>query len=106
LARQHHKHLYITDWLDKSCSDALNDDLSDIQELIPPTEDMLKRDTSIYDFPDADLESQVSHTTLTPNICTSKFPVFHIYTTTTALNGLSNWKVILLLLHLNILSES
>lgn len=69
----------ITDWLDKLCSDTLNDDLSDTQELIPPSEDvLLKQDTSIYDFPDADL-SQVSHTTLTPDFCTSncKFPVFH-----------------------------
>ena len=68
----------ITDWLDKSCNDTLNNDLSNTQELISPSEDILKRDTSIYDFPDADL-SQVSHTTLAPDFCPSncEFPVFH-----------------------------
>ena len=70
----------ITDWLEKSCNDTLTDGLSDMQELIPPTENMLEHDTSIYDFPDTDLESevcQVSHSILTPNFCTNKFKVFH-----------------------------
>ena len=51
-----------------------------MQELIPPAENMLEQDTSIYDFPDTDLESevsQVSHSILTPNFCTNKFKVSH-----------------------------
>ena len=38
----------ITDWLEKSCNDTLTDGLSDMQELIPPAENMLKGTVSVY----------------------------------------------------------